>query len=140
MRDGIPSRNNDEKATNFARPVKRDGDGLDNNPRLVSPREIPARLRNSTANARTVWPTESRGAATIRIVWCWRTPTGYRVREPSRGPKMQERNRPSLAATAIMANNSLSDCQALRRPAQNCRTPRVHCAYTGCRENTDSSR
>lgn len=72
-----------------------------------------------------------RGActATIRVVrWCI-TPTGYRAREPSRGPEMQERTGPATAATAIMANNSLSDCQALRRPTQNCRTPRVHCAY-----------
>lgn len=53
----------------------------------------------------------------------------YRAREPSRGLKMQERTGPATAATAIMANNSLSDCQALRRPTQNCRTPRVHCAY-----------
>lgn len=28
-----------------------------------------------------------------------------------------------------MANNSLSDCQALRRPALGCRTPHVHCVY-----------
>lgn len=72
-----------------------------------------------------------RGActATIRVVrWCI-TPTGYRAREPSRGLEMQERTGPATAATAIMANNSLSDCQALRRPTQNCRTPRVHCAY-----------
>lgn len=45
------------------------------------------------------------------------------------GPRCKREQGPASAATAIMANNSLSDCQALRRPTQNCRTPRVHCAY-----------
>ena len=80
--------------------------------------------------------------ATIRIVGMGcRTPTGYRVREPSRGPRMQERTRPRPRLPLLLwPIIHWVTVRPSADQAQNCRTPRVHCAYTGCHRNTDSGR